>query len=196
MALAVQSIRLATLDDADAVAAIYAPVVRDTCISFEFTPPSAEEMSARIAKTLPILPWLVWDDAGTTLGYAYASRHRERAAYQWSVDVSAYVHPEARRRGIGKALYRQLFRLLELQGYQNAYAGITLPNAASVALHESVGMTSIGIYRHVGFKMGAWRDVGWWERTLGELMTDPEPPRALAQFTGSAELLSILSDAS
>jgi phosphinothricin acetyltransferase len=145
-------------------------------------------MRGRIAKILPVLPWLVWDEGAAVLGYAYASAHNERAAYQWSVNVSAYVHPSARRRGIATTLYRRVFEILALQGYQNAYAGITLPNPASVRLHESVGFTQVGVYRHVGFKMGAWHDVGWWERRLGELMTDPKPPRPLAQLVETGEI--------
>jgi phosphinothricin acetyltransferase len=133
-------------------------------------------MCARIEKTLRTHPWLVHDDAGDILGYAYASKHRERAAYQWSADVSCYVRPHARGRGIGKALYAELLRMLEAQGFRNAYAGIALPNEASVRLHESVGFTPIGVYRGVGFKQGAWRDVGWWGRRLGDPEPSPRPP--------------------
>jgi phosphinothricin acetyltransferase len=119
----------------------------------------------------------VHDEGGRILGYAYASRHRERAAYQWSADVSCYVRPEARGRGIGKALYTELLRRLEAQGFRNAYAGIALPNDASVRLHESVGFRPIGVYRGVGFKQGAWRDVGWWGVPLGAPESNPAPPR-------------------
>ncbi|MGE5616983.1 MAG: arsinothricin resistance N-acetyltransferase ArsN1 family B, partial [Bacillota bacterium] len=155
-------IRLATPDDAAAVAAIYAPNVTDAVISFEYVPPDVAEMRRRIEKVLAQFPWLVWEEGGIVGGYVYASAHRERAAYQWSTDVSAYVHPDFRRRGVAKALYRTLFEILRVQGYQNAYAGITLPNAPSVALHEAVGFTAVGVYRHVGFKKGRWHDVGWW----------------------------------
>ena len=171
------AIRVAREADAAQVAEIYAPNVTGAFISFEAEPPTVEEMRARIAKTLPSHPWLVHDEEGRILGYAYASRHRERAAYQWSVDVSCYVRPEARGRGIGKALYTELLRRLEAQGFRNAYAGIALPNEASVRLHESVGFTPIGIYRGVGFKQGAWRDVGWWGVRLGSPEAKPEPPR-------------------
>jgi phosphinothricin acetyltransferase len=108
-------------------------------------------------------------------GYAYASRHRERAAYQWSVDVSAYVREDARGRGVGKALYGRLFELLKALGYCRAFAGIALPNAASVALHESMGFEALGVYRRVGFKRGAWHDVGWWQKTLQDV-DHPSPP--------------------
>ena len=140
-------VRLAEPADGAGVQAIYAPIVRDTAISFEVDPPSVEEMARRIDSTLERWPWLVCADEGTVLGYVYASRHRERAAYRWSVDVTAYIHESARRRGIGHALYTALLAMLAAQGYHRAYAGITLPNAASVGLHESLGFTPVGSTR-------------------------------------------------
>jgi L-amino acid N-acyltransferase YncA len=172
-------IRLATADDAPGVQAIYAPIVRETAISFELEPPTVAEMQQRIVKTLEHWPWLVCEPRGNILGYVYASQHRTRAAYQWSVDVSVYVHPNARRLGVGQALYRSLFALLALQGFYNAYAGITLPNPASVGLHESLEFHSVGVYRAVGYKLGAWHDVGWWQLTLRERAMSPEPPTDL-----------------
>ena len=173
------TIRTATPDDAEAVAAIYAPIVRDTVISFELEPPDAQEMRSRIASTLQRLPWLVSLDArGTVDGYVYASRHRERAAYQWAVEATAYVRADSRGRGVGKRLYTELFGILEDLGYYQAFAGIALPNEASVALHESVGFEPLAVYRNVGFKHGAWRDVGVWQKTLQALRTPPAPPRA------------------
>ncbi len=169
-------IRLAQDADALAMAAIYAPFVTDTPASFEIDPPTPEEMAARLHKTLPQFPWLTAEHEGAVLGYAYASRHRERAAYQWAVDVSVYVHEQWRGKGIGRALYTALFGILREQGYFHTYAGITLPNPASVALHEAMGMTPVGIYRQVGFKLGAWHDVGWWQGTLQELAAAPTSP--------------------
>lgn len=170
-------IRTATLDDSAAAAAIYAPVVQHTAISFETDPPDAAEMRARIDKTLASLPWLVAEDAaGEVCGYAYASRHRERAAYQWSVDTTVYVHERRRGQGVGRALYGRLLPLLAELGYCQAFAGIALPNAGSVGLHEAVGFQPIGVYRDVGFKHGAWRDVGWWQRAL-QATGNPAPPR-------------------
>ncbi len=171
------AIRVARPEDAAEVAEIYAPNVTDTFISFEIEPPTVAGMRERIAKGLSTHPWLVHDAGGRIEGYAYAGRHRDRAAYQWSTDVSCYVRPEARGRGIGASLYLELIRLLEAQGFANAYAGIALPNEASVRLHESVGFKPVGIYRGVGFKQGAWRDVGWWARALGEPAANPQPPR-------------------
>jgi L-amino acid N-acyltransferase YncA len=122
------------------------------------------------------MPWLVCEHRGELLGYAYASPHRVRAAYQWSVDVSVYIHAQARRSGVGRGLYRSLFALLTLQGFYHAYAGITLPNPASVGLHESLGFQPVGVYRSVGYKLGAWHDVGWWQLALQERVPAPEPP--------------------
>lgn len=172
-------IRLAEADDAAQIAAIYAPVVRETIISFETDPPDDAEMASRIRKTLPTYPWLVCDHDDSILGYAYAGAHRTRDAYQWSVDVSVYVHAEHRRSGIGRGLYESLFALLEKQGFYNAYAGIALPNAASVGLHESLGFEQVGVYEIVGFKNGAWHDVGWWQRQLNPPEDDPTPPSPL-----------------
>jgi phosphinothricin acetyltransferase len=172
-------VRLAVPGDAAGVHAIYAPIVRDTAISFEVDPPSVWEMARRIDFILERLPWLVYDHGGEVLGYVYASRHRERGAYRWSVDVTAYVDPRMHRSGVGRALYTSLFALLSLQGYCRAYAGITLPNQASVGLHEALGFTPVGVYRSVGHKLGAWHDVGWWELGLCALAKRPEEPISL-----------------
>jgi phosphinothricin acetyltransferase len=178
------NIRPVTPDDAEAIVAIYAPIVRETAISFELKAPDALEMRARIVKTLPVLPWLVSEDlAGFVGGYVYASKHRERAAYQWSVDVTAYVRDDCRGQGIGKRLYAQLFEELVGLGYCQAFAGIALPNAASVALHESVGFRLLGVYEKVGFKLDAWRDVGWWQRELRPPARHPDTPKLFASGT-------------
>jgi L-amino acid N-acyltransferase YncA len=173
-------IRIARANDAAALAAIYGPYVSDSVISFEMVPPMESEMAKRLAKTLPRFPWLVAECDGDAAGYAYAGLHCERAAYQWSADVSVYVHKDMRGRGsgIGRALYTPLFAILRAQGYCKVCAGVTLPNPASVALHEAMGMRPVGVYHHVGYKTGAWHDVGWWEGTMRELSTEPQPPRA------------------
>jgi L-amino acid N-acyltransferase YncA len=170
------SLRLATRDDAAAVAEIYRPFVASTPISFEIEPPDAQEMQRRIDSTLPTHAWLICEHRGEVVGYAYAGRHRERAAYQWSVDTSVYVHPAFHRRGIGCGLYTSLFRILVAQGFVSAYAGITLPNQSSVAFHESAGFESIGVYRNAGFKLGQWYGVGWWQRALLAPAETPSPP--------------------
>jgi L-amino acid N-acyltransferase YncA len=170
-------VRQARPDDARAFAAIYGPIVAETTISFEEVPPSEDEFRARIATVGETWPWLVGELDGTVLGYVYASRHRERAAYRWSVDVAAYVHADARGRGVASTLYRTLFRVLVRQGFHRAFAGITLPNDASIALHRSVGFELVGVYPQVGFKFGAWRDTSWWQRPLrdGEPSGEPIP---------------------
>ena len=173
--------------DASGCAEIYAPFVRETAISFEEQPAGAAEFVDRITETSRRYPWLVAEDDGRVVGYAYASAHRARAAYRWAVDVAVYVAADQRRKGVGRALYEALLGLLASQGFQIACAGITLPNPASVALHEAVGFTPVGVYRRIGWKAGAWHDVGWWQRELrpaGEGQpAEPGPPGRLAGNT-------------
>ena len=169
-------IRLATLDDAEAFREIYAPFCEASPVSFETQAPSVEEMRRRVAKTLESFPWLVCEQQGKIVGYAYASPHRERAAYRWSVDVSAYVRDGYRRTGVGRALYTSLFEALRLQGFYSALAGITLPNPGSVGLHESMGFQPVGVYRGIGFKCGLWHDVKWYALTLRERTPMPADP--------------------
>lgn len=172
-------IRAAAPDDAVAIAAIYAPIVRDTTISFELQPPTVDEMRTRIESTLRHLPWLVsLDAAGTVDGYVYAGKHRDPGAYRWSVNTSVYVRDDSRGQGVGKKLYQALLDELVRLGYFQAFAGIALPNTGSVALHESVGFEPIGVYRNVGHKHGAWRDVGWWQRAIQPLSTPTSDPIA------------------
>ncbi len=163
--------------DADEVAAIYRPAIDQTIASFEATAPDGAEMARRIGVTLERTPWLVAADAASVIGYAYAGAHRERAGYRWSVDVSVYVHPAHHGRGVGRRLYDELFDVLRRQRFVNAYAGIAVPNPASVALHEAVGMRRIGVYEGVGWKHGRWVDVAWY----GIRLTDPagEPPEPI-----------------
>ena len=189
-------IRLAHAVDAQAIADIYRPAVVDAATSFELDPPDGAEMVRRIAQTLQRTPWLVCEHAGTVLGYAYASAHRERAAYRWSVDVSAYVRGDVHRAGIASGLYASLLAVLVRQGYRNAYAGITLPNAASVALHTAVGFTPVGVYRAVGYKAGAWHDVAWYARALAPHVDSPPEPTLLPSLmtedgTGFAAALAV-----
>lgn len=186
-------LRLATLADAPGVQAIYAPVVEQTTISFEFQPPSVVEIAGRMAAVLAHYPWLVCVDAADQLaGYAYASQHRARPAYQWAAEVSVYVHPAWKRRGVGRALYRALLALLEQQGYYAALAGITLPNPASVALHEALGFAPLGVYRQVGYKMGRWHDVGWWQCDLRPRAAEPAAPLPLGALLGTPAWEAVL----
>jgi phosphinothricin acetyltransferase len=173
-------VRLADpLRDAERVAEVYRPAVEGNFVSFEEIAPTPDEMRDRMRKVLARMPWLVAEDeSGLVVGYAYASPHRERAAYRWSVDISVYVDPAWQRRGIGRLLYDGLLERLRDQGYVNVYAGVTLPNPASVALHEGIGMSRIGVYERVGYKLGEWRDVAWFGMQLTEPATDPPPEPA------------------
>ncbi|MDT7571585.1 MAG: hypothetical protein QOE05_1759 [Actinomycetota bacterium] len=169
-------IKAADIADAAACAAVYAPYVERTVISFEETPPDAAAMAGRMLDQ-PRLPWLVVTRGDDVVGYAYASRHRARRAYRWSVEVSVYLRESEHGQGTGRALYSALLDAVRDLGYVRALAGITLPNAKSVALHEAMGFTPVGVFRGVGFKFGRWHDVGWWQLALCEPLADPPDPR-------------------
>lgn len=186
-------IRLAQTADSVPIAAIYAPFCETTIVSFETVAPTPAEMAQRIQKITARYPWLVLDVDGVIAGYVYASQHRERSAYQWSVDVTAYTHPDFRRKGVGRALYTALFTILKHQGYYKAFAGIALPNAGSVGLHTALGMTLVGIYQGVGYKLGAWHDVGWYQVALQPELPNPQPPLPLADVWNSSEVQSALT---
>ncbi|HET6707870.1 GNAT family N-acetyltransferase [Amycolatopsis sp.] len=156
-------IRDATTQDAAACAALYAPYVTDTAISFETEPPDATEMARRITGAHA---WLVLEDQGRVAGYAYATRFAERAAYRWSCETSIYLEQGRRRTGAGRALYEALFERLRARGFYRAFAGMTLPNDASAGLHRALGFEPAGVYRRVGWKHGAWRDVAWVQKDL------------------------------
>lgn len=180
-------IRLATEADAAPMSAIYAPVVRETTISFETQPPSVRDFRGRIRAVLDRLPWLVCEDCGAVAGYAYASPFKPRAGYAWSVESSVYVHPGYHRRGIGRALYTALLECLAAQGYSVAVAVITLPNPASIGLHEAMGFRRTGTYEGIGYKFGEWLDDGIWQLALRPRPATPEPPRPLGAIIGTAE---------
>jgi L-amino acid N-acyltransferase YncA len=160
------NVRQIVMQDAPAVQAIYAPYVTDTAISFEEVPPDVREIERRIAVLLPQYPYLVAEVDGRVIGYAYACEHRTRSAYRTSIDVAVYVAPDAHRLGVARRLYSHLLPAAADLGYHAAFAGIALPNESSVGLHEAMGFESVGIYREVGQKFGAWHDVGWWQRLL------------------------------
>jgi L-amino acid N-acyltransferase YncA len=161
-------VRDATPSDASACAAIYAPYVTDTIISFEITPPSVAEMAARIARIQATHAWLVLEDSGEVVGYAYGGPFRERAAYRFACEVSVYLSPARRRSGGGRMLYTALFERLAERGFRTVCAGMTLPNDASVALHRALGFQPVGTFRGVGWKNNAWHDVAWAQRTISE----------------------------
>jgi phosphinothricin acetyltransferase len=170
------AVRPATPADAAAIQAIYAPVVEQTVISFEAVPPTVPEIAARIRATTEHLPWLVAAIGDEVVGYAYASHHSDRAAYRWSVDVSLYIAEVWRGQNVGTALYLALFAELRVLGFVSAYAGITMPNVASVAVHEKLGFGHIGRFPNAGFKHGSWHDVGWWHLALQPPPDNPEEP--------------------
>jgi L-amino acid N-acyltransferase YncA len=169
-------VRDATPEDAAACAAIYAPYVRDTAITFESCPPSPVEMAERIAAAQRAHAWVVLDEGARVIGYAYGGPYKQRAAYQWSCEVSVYVELGRRRSGAGRALYEALFARLAKRGYRMLVAGTTLPNDASVGLHRAMGFEPVGTYRRIGWKHEAWHDVAWTQRPLAP--TDG-PPGAL-----------------
>jgi phosphinothricin acetyltransferase len=181
------TIRLATEVDASAIAAIYAPYCSGNVVSFEEIAPTADEMAKRIGAIGATRPWVVLEDAGEVIGYAYASPHHDRAAYRWSVSTAIYIGDRHHRRGAGRALYTALFGLLRHLGYYTATAGITLPNPASVGLHEAFGFTLVGVYRDIGHKMGAWHDVAWYQAVIQPASPRPSDPRPIARLQGSPE---------
>jgi phosphinothricin acetyltransferase len=164
-------IRDATPADAESLLAIYRPFVTGTTVSFELEPPSVDDFAQRILSAQAKWAWLVAEQEGRVAGYAYATSFRTRAAYQWSVEMSAYLDASCRGRGVARALYEKLIEILVAQGYCTAYAGITLPNEPSVRFHQALGFTPVGVFRRAGRKFGAWHDVSWWQRPLRD-----EPP--------------------
>lgn len=181
-------IRLATEADAAPIAAIYAPYVRTTPVTFESVPPSPAEMAQRIVNTLPRWPWLVDEQEGAIVAYAYASAFAQRVCYRWSVTTTIYVRDDHLRQGVGRRLYSALLSLLAEQGFRSAFAGITLPNAASVGLHQAMGYEPVGVYRDAGHKLGRWHDVAWYQRAL-----QPGAPRVEEHPTEPADVHAALS---
>jgi len=188
-------IRIARAQDAHAVHAIYAPAIRDTAITFETELPGEEAMRQRILTRLQQYPWLVWEENGSVLAYAYATRFRERAAYDWIAETSIYVHADARRRGIARKLYGTLLDVMRLQGINQAVGVITLPGDVSVALHEAMGFASAGVWRKSGYKLGQWWDVGVWQKELQTPANPPAAVRAFAELASSASLQEVLERA-
>jgi L-amino acid N-acyltransferase YncA len=180
-------IRLATIDDAAAVTDIYAPYCDGSAVSFEQCAPTVEHMQQRIGGVIAHRPWIVLDEDGVVAGYAYAGLHNDRWAYRWSVNTAIYIGRAHHRRGAGRALYTTLFDLLRRLGYYRAVAGITVPNAASVGLHEAMGFELVGVYRDIGYKLGAWRDVAWYEAPIQALPAEPQEPRPLRSLHATPE---------
>ncbi|SFW33081.1 GNAT family N-acetyltransferase [Luteibacter sp. UNCMF366Tsu5.1] len=186
-------IRVATVSDAAACHAIYAPVVGTSAITFETAPPGDDAMVERIRARLANHPWLVWEEQGIVLAYAYAGRFRERAAYDWVAETSIYVHENARRRGIARRLYGALLDTMAMQGINQAVGVITLPGDASVAMHEAMGFAPAGVWPKAGYKLGQWWDVGVWSRFLSEPANPPSPVVPFAQLIGTPNLDALLA---
>lgn len=176
-------IRPARVDDAAAIRAIYAPFVESTAVTFEVEVPSLD--SYETALTDPIYPWLVLERDGDVVGYVKASRFHDRPAYSWSVEVAVYLAEGTRGGGAGKRLVTAMLEKLKAQGYANAFAGIALPNPASVGLFESLGFARCALHKNVGYKLGAWHDVGWWQKALGPYPGEPPPVPASERSAGS-----------
>ena len=174
-------IRLATPADAAGILAIYAPYIRETSFTFETEVPTEKAFAERISNYLLRWPWLIWEVDGLIAGYAYAGLHRERTAYQWSVESSVYVHDNFQGKGIARGLYKVLFEILKKQGIRNIYAVINLPNDKSVAFHESCGFNYFATYEQVGYKLGEWKNVGWWRLTINEFSDEPSPPQKFSE---------------
>lgn len=174
-------LRTANVDDAAAIAEIYAPYVDAHSVSFEERAPSAEEMARRIESVTQTYPWLVAESYGAVRAYAYANRFRERWAFRFAVETAIYVAPDRQRQGIGRELYMALIHTLSAQGFTQALATIALPNEASIDMHEAVGFKRAGVWRGVGFKHGEWRDVGLWQRPLALMETVPDEPRTFSE---------------
>jgi phosphinothricin acetyltransferase len=186
-------IRLAKPADAENILKIYAPYIEHTSFTFETEVPSVDSFAERINTYLINYPWLVCEIDGVVAGYAYAARHRERVAYQWSVESSVYVHDGYQQRGIGVALYTALFELLKQQGFRNVYAVINLPNDKSVALHERLGFTYFATYEQVGYKLGQWKNVGWWRMIINKFEEEPLAPLPFVQMNSSS-VAALLAD--
>ncbi len=192
MSLTQAPMRLARSEDAEAIHAIYAPVVQHSAITFETALPGTATMRERIQAKLQHYPWLVWEEAGTVLAYAYASRFRERAAYDWIAETSVYVHADARRRGIARRLYAALLEAMTLQSLNQAVGVITLPGEGSVAMHEAIGFVPAGVWRSAGYKLGRWWDVGVWQKELQPPGTPPAPAVPFAELRDTPAWAALL----
>ena len=169
-------VRSVRFEDAYSILEIYAPYVSDTSITFEIDVPSIKEMQKRVKNISSVFPWFVYEEGNEIKGYAYATKHRERAAYRWSVDFTVYVRMDSQHRGIGKTLFSKLIESVSVLGYYNAFGVITIPNDKSIALHESFGFINAGIKKNCGYKLGKWHDVGVWQLKLRDAEGEPAEP--------------------
>ena len=173
------SIRMATAQDVPRILEIYAPYIQNTAISFEYDVPGLEDFTRRFLDITAKFPWLVWEENGVILGYAYGSLPFERAAFQWSTEASIYLCPEAQGKGIGRKLYAELERLLQEQGYKKVYAIITTANENSIAFHKAVGYRHTATMPDCGYKLGVWHGIVWMEKELNTWDSPPEKPKSI-----------------
>jgi len=170
-----KTIRLVQETDAAEILAIYEFYIKETAITFECETPSLDEFKNRIKEISSEYPYIVCLSDKKIIGYAYAHRQMERAAYQWNAELSVYIDKNCLRCGVGKALYNTLIEILQMQNVRNVYGGITSPNENSKKLHEHLGFKKLGVYHNTGYKCGAWHDVAWFEKTIGNYDIDPKP---------------------
>ena len=187
-------IRLATERDAEAILNIYAGYIRNTTVSFEVEVPTVAEFQNRMKQIQAQFPWLVCEINGVVAGYAYASKHAQRAAYRWSADLSVYIDEKYHRCHIAAALYDALFAMLRAQGYYTVYAGVSTPNPKSEAFHLAQGFTVVGVYPNVGYKLGTWCTLTWYGLTLQEYVPAPQEPKMLSEALKELEIKEILSN--
>jgi L-amino acid N-acyltransferase YncA len=185
-------IRLANPDDAEAALEVYRPYVLETAITFEYGEPSLEEFRHRIESTIKDYPWLLCVEDDKVIGYAYANKHRYKTAYQWSPESTIYLSEGYHGRGIARLLYETLFEMLKLQGFYNVYAGVGMPNEKSEGLHKALGFDEIGVFRHVGYKLGAWHSTKWFQKHLSEHVLEPSTPKTMEEVKGSEAFKTIL----
>src|SRR6476659_6359486 len=189
-------VRVANASDARQILEIYTPYILDTAFTFETEVPSEADFKEKIQKNLQARPWLVCTLDGSVICYVYASGHRERAAYQWCCESSVYTKKDFQGMGIGRELYKVLFQILKMQGYRNIYAGITLPNEPSIKLHEKCGFTHFATYDNIGYKLGEWKNVGWWKLSVNHYDRKPSPPLSFGEMqpTQFEELFKTAAD--
>ncbi len=190
-----KKIRFATMEDAEAILAIYAEYIVNTGVTFEIEVPTVEQFQERIGRITEQFPWLVCEIDGEIAGYAYGSKHGERAAYRWSADLSVYINEKYHRRGIATALYKAVMELLRLQGYYTVYAGVSTPNEKSEAFHTAFGFRNLGEFKNVGYKLGKWRGVAWYELPLAEYIEEPVETMAIGTIMQRVECVGILEKA-
>ena len=187
-------IRLITPSDAESALEIYKPYVLSTAITFEYEVPTIEEFAERIKNTTAEFPWFVCCDDDKVIAYAYATKHRYRAPYNWSPESTIYVSPEAQGKGIARVLYETLFATLTLQGYFTVFAGVVIPNEKSERFHKAMGFEEIGIFKKIGNKLGVWHDTKWFQLALSEHIADPPQPKKIEEVKDSIPFKRILQN--